>query len=422
MSDRMHEPTEYRSDTELITYQEYNDLYEELGFPPEYNPPEDEQEGGEGPGRPKAGFWQLLVSAFRGGGAVLCALALIGALASAHGSAMGQTSKALGEHVEAGKRPAILRERGYSAGAFKQLWDGDPEGPHDYDLTAPTRYSEATCTEDGAAEYVCRECGTVLSEVLAAKGHDPEDPVHENEVEATCSAEGSYEEVVYCSVCGEELSREAVQVAVQPHTPGEAAVENEVEPGCETEGSRELVTCCVYCGTELSRETESIPAAGHKAAAAVRENVKAATCTKTGSYQEVVYCSVCHEELSRTTRTIAKTSHTRAAAVKENEVAATCTAGGHYDEVVYCSQCKTELSRKTVATSALGHSAGSAKQENVVAATCEAGGHYDEVTYCTRCNTELSRKTVTTAALGHTAGEEKKENVDAATCTDKGSY
>ena len=41
----------------------------------------------------------------------------------------------------------------------------------------------------------------------------PAKAVKENEVAATCTAEGSYDSVVYCTVCGEELSRTSEVVA-----------------------------------------------------------------------------------------------------------------------------------------------------------------------------------------------------------------
>lgn len=42
--------------------------------------------------------------------------------------------------------------------------------------------------------------------------HDPAAPVKENVVEATATENGSYDEVVYCSVCGTEISRRTVTV------------------------------------------------------------------------------------------------------------------------------------------------------------------------------------------------------------------
>ncbi len=50
--------------------------------------------------------------------------------------------------------------------------------------------------KDGSCEF----CG-------AACVHVEGEAVEENRINATCTAEGSYESVVYCSVCGEEISR-----------------------------------------------------------------------------------------------------------------------------------------------------------------------------------------------------------------------
>ena len=76
---------------------------------------------------------------------------------------------------------------------------------------------------------------------------------------ATCAAIGSYDEVIYCETCGEELRREAKTLDRLDHTPGEAVVENYVEPTPEKEGSLNLVVYCADCGEELSRETVSVP-------------------------------------------------------------------------------------------------------------------------------------------------------------------
>ena len=70
----------------------------------------------------------------------------------------------------------------------------------------------ATCTEDGyTGDTYCLDCGEKIAvgEVIPATGHTPAEPVQENLVPATYSKAGSYDEVVYCSVCKAELSREA---------------------------------------------------------------------------------------------------------------------------------------------------------------------------------------------------------------------
>ena len=47
--------------------------------------------------------------------------------------------------------------------------------------------------------------------------HTLKDAVRENEIAATCTSEGSYDEVIYCSVCGEEISRNPKTIAKKEH-------------------------------------------------------------------------------------------------------------------------------------------------------------------------------------------------------------
>jgi predicted phosphodiesterase len=118
-------------------------------------------------------------------------------------------------------------------------------------------------------------------------------------------------------------------------------------------GSYQMVVYCSVCPAELSRTNHVNVAPGHKAAEAVVENVNEATCTKKGSYDDVVYCSVCGEKLSSVTKEIPVVAHTPAEAVKENVVAPTFDAKGSYESVVYCSVCGKELSRTSVEVEAL---------------------------------------------------------------------
>ena len=48
------------------------------------------------------------------------------------------------------------------------------------------------------------------------------------------------------------------------HIPGEPVTENETEPGCTEPGSHDVVVYCSVCGEELSRETVTDPAPGHQ--------------------------------------------------------------------------------------------------------------------------------------------------------------
>ena len=123
--------------------------------------------------------------------------------------------------------------------------------------------------------------------------------------------------------------------AVHVHTPGEAVQEKVVPATCKAEGSYDEVVYCTECGEEISREAKTIDKLAHTPGEAVQENVVPATCTAAGSYDEVVYCSECGEELSRTAKTIDIKAHTLSEVA---EVPATYEAEGvmaHYE----CSVC-----------------------------------------------------------------------------------
>ena len=235
-------------------------------------------------------------------------------------------------------------------------------------------------------------------------------------MEPTCTEEGSYTEIIVCSVCGEEISRNTVTVEAKGHTPEEAIREHEQEATCTETGSYEEVIYCADCGEEISRRNVTVAALGHRAGNAVHEHEQAATCTESGSYEEVVYCAACGEEISRRNVTAAALGHSAGNAVREQESEASCETAGGYDSVIYCSRCSEEMSRTHVTTAALGHNYETVK-ENETEATCEEGGSYYEVKRCSRCGAELadSGTTVTTAALGH--NYEKVKQYESQTCT-----
>lgn len=83
--------------------------------------------------------------------------------------------------------------------------------------------------------------------------HQPGEPIIENETAATCKAKGSYDEVVYCIKCGDELSRTTNETATKPHTPAPAVCENVVPASDDRAGSYDEVVYCSVCKTELSR-------------------------------------------------------------------------------------------------------------------------------------------------------------------------
>ncbi|MBQ6265265.1 MAG: leucine-rich repeat domain-containing protein [Clostridia bacterium] len=218
------------------------------------------------------------------------------------------------------------------------LYDSDIHYLHAHRYTV-SEIVPATCSEYGRVTYIC-ECGATYEEQTPKLPHTPAQAVRENEVPATCTAEGSYESVVYCSVCGEEIGRETVTVNATGHN----LINHEGKASTCSEAGYAAYDTCSRCDYSTYEE---LPLAEHTPATEVKENTVAATCTENGSYDSVVYCSVCGEELSRETVTVNAPVHIPAEAVKENEIPSTNTSDGSYDSVIYCSVCGAEISRET---------------------------------------------------------------------------
>ena len=157
---------------------------------------------------------------------------------------------------------------------------------HDYVVTA----GDATCTESGSATYTCTVCGDSYTvESGEALGHDY---VATETVEATCVTDGY---IVYvCSRCGDTYTETVGATGV--HTEGEAVIENYVDPTCTTAGSYDTVVYCSVCGEELSRETATVSATGHSY---VVTSTVEATCTTKG--YTVYTCSTCGDSYNVTT-------------------------------------------------------------------------------------------------------------------------
>ncbi|MCD7889806.1 MAG: hypothetical protein LUG23_07845, partial [Oscillospiraceae bacterium] len=145
------------------------------------------------------------------------------------------------------------------------------------DATVTSETTDATCTATGSAVYtaVVDMDGTSYSDTktveLPMVAHTEGEAVTENEVAATCTEDGSYESVVYCSVCGEELSRETITVDATGHN----YVPTETTATC-TEGGYTTYVCSECGDTYTDSETEAL---GHDYESEV---TKGPTCTETG--------------------------------------------------------------------------------------------------------------------------------------------
>ena len=130
----------------------------------------------------------------------------------------------------------------------------------------------------------CSVCGTYI----APTGHKNGDPVTENRTFASCTEGGSYDEVVYCSVCGKEMSRETKAIEPSEHTAGKPVIENEA-----ADGSYDEVVYCSVCNAEMSRERKV--KAEHKHIEGMADVITMPTFTSAGS--RVFRCTLCGEIL-----------------------------------------------------------------------------------------------------------------------------
>ncbi len=147
----------------------------------------------------------------------------------------------------------------------------------------------------------------------ALGGHIAGAEVKENVKPATCTAEGSYEAVIYCDFCGDEASRVTKTLPVIPHT---EVTDAAVAPSCTSDGLTEGKHCS-DCGLVITAQ-EVIPATGHTA---VTDPEVPPTCTDDGM-TEGTHCTVCDEVLTPPT-IIPATGH--------NYVDGKCSVCGHVE-------------------------------------------------------------------------------------------
>ena len=110
--------------------------------------------------------------------------------------------------------------------------------------------------------------------------------VRENEIAPTCAAEGSYDEVIYCAECDEEISRTTKSIAKLAHTLSESIKENEIAPTCTAEGSYDEVVYCQECDEELLRTHRSTEMISHK-----YQNRKCVACGNAQPSEGLLYMS-----------------------------------------------------------------------------------------------------------------------------------
>lgn len=364
------------------------------------------------------------------------------------------------EKVEEGKSPASVptlpTKAPDAAGHYSYAWDTDPTTatisadttftakltttPHN-PQTMDSNIVDATCGKDGSKTVTtsCSDCGYVISVennvvIPATKNHTPAAAVKENVKPATCETAETYDSVVYCSVCGQEISRtQMTGEAALGHKWGEwkhddstAKAESKHTRTCENDATHtdsaacnftsqvtqnqtadqpEITTyTCKDCGYSYTEETK--PALGHthnygapvadytsgEAFVEGKDYTHTATCTGEGTCSQPTKTDKCTFDNGVETK------------------AATCTEDGV--KTFTCTECGGTY---TVAIPATGHAWGQWSHD---AATAEADATHTRV-----CANDASHKE--TKACDFTAKVTQEATLDQAeittyTCKDCG--
>ena len=166
-------------------------------------------------------------------------------------------------------------------------------------------------THGNNAYYECTVCHKYFTDanganeveanswVLPLAEHTALPMVVENKVSETCTENGGYDEVVYCSVCNEVISSNHVVVLAPGHNMTATAA---IDATC-TEAGNTAYWYCDACQkffsdsegkTEIAENSWVIKALGHKL---TEFKAKAATCTEAGN-KAYWYCETCNKYFS----------------------------------------------------------------------------------------------------------------------------
>lgn len=197
------------------------------------------------------------------------------------------------ETVEEGKSPASVpalpTKAPDAAGHYSYAWDTDPTTatisadttftakltttPHKAQ-TLDSDIVDATCGKDGSKTVTtsCSDCGYVISVehnvvIPATNNHTPAAAVKENVKPATCETAETYDSVVYCSVCGQEISRtQMTGEAALGHKWGEwkhddstAKAESKHTRTCENDATHTDSAACNFTSQVTQNQTADQP-------------------------------------------------------------------------------------------------------------------------------------------------------------------
>ena len=225
----------------------------------------------------------------------------------------------------------------------------------DCTYTKTDSYKAPTCTDNGYQGWKCSDCGNGYTEILTATGHKEAEAVNENVVDATCTTNGSYYSVVYCTVCNAELNREKVTVTAEGHKFGETVTANAAT--CVATGN-EAYKQCTVCNKYFAANADKMSDEAKDSADAFKTKIDSnnhetttsheqtnATCLGVG-YTAGVFCEDCDKWISGHEEIPAIAHRNK---VHHEKVDATCVATGTI-EYWSCPDCNKNFSDEACTT------------------------------------------------------------------------
>ncbi|KXK64716.1 LPXTG-motif protein cell wall anchor domain protein [Christensenella minuta] len=131
--------------------------------------------------------------------------------------------------------------------------------------------ADTAIRNNGAAYSVCTALFPVQGNAVIPM-HKESQAVEENRIEPTCTSEGSYDSVVYCANCGEELSRVQKILAVSGHS-----YSQEWKNDAESHWHE-----CSVCGEQASKAAHNFAWVTDREASVQAPGLQHETCTVCG--------------------------------------------------------------------------------------------------------------------------------------------
>ena len=128
-----------------------------------------------------------------------------------------------------------------------------------HSFTYYTQTVAPTCTKEGSEKAEC-DYGCSATDVRTVPATNHEGTLVKVDGKAVTCIEAGHEAYEYCTACDYTTYNEIPA----GHTPLEATTENEVAPKCGVAGSYDIVVYCGICGDELVRTTIPVAALTHK--------------------------------------------------------------------------------------------------------------------------------------------------------------